>query len=124
MRHQVAKTYAAEAAITPRRIVKHGAADGGVINSAAAADKHAGVADSRGAAAAGDAVDIYKSGTVEVEYGGNVTRGDPLTSDAVGRAITAAPAAGANVRIVGFAEVSGVLGDIGEVDLKPSVMQG
>lgn len=124
MRHAQAKPYVGGAAVLPFRIVKYGAADGAVINSAAAADKHAGVADSRGCAAAGDAVDVYKSGTVDVEYGGNVTRGDPLTSDAVGRAVTAAPAAGANVRIIGFAEVSGVLGDIGEVDLRISVLQG
>ena len=124
MRHAQAKPYTAGAAVLPYRIVKHGAADGVAINSAAAADKHCGVADSRGAAAAGEPLDVYKHGTVPVEYGGVVTRGDSLTSDNVGRAVAATPAAGANVRIIGFAEVSGVLGDIGEADLSPGVMQG
>lgn len=49
------------------------------------------------------------SGISSLVYGGTVTRGDPLTSDSLGRGITAV--AGQN--IIGYATVSGVVGDIG-----------
>jgi hypothetical protein len=117
------RNYVAEAAIAAYRIVKPGAADGAVIQGAAATDFINGVNDSV-APALGERVDIVKSGLAEVQYGGNVTRGAPLTSDATGRAVTAAPAAGSNVRIIGFAEVSGVVDDIGLVLVAPGVMQG
>lgn len=65
------------------------------------------------------------NGNIEdVVFGGNVTRGQPLTADAQGRAVAAAPAAGANVYCIGFAEVSGVVGDIGTVIISPFIMQG
>ena len=107
----------AGAAILPFRIVKHGAADAFAIQSAAGADASFGVSDSLGAAAANDPVDIIRGGIAEVVYGGTVTRGDPLTSDAQGRAIKAAT----GNRIVGFAEVSGVVGDRGSVFIAPGV---
>ncbi len=74
--------------------------------------------------AAGDYGDIIKSGIADVVYGGNVAAGDPLTSDANGAAVTAVPGAGTNVRIIGFAEVAGVAGDLGHVLIAPGVMQG
>ncbi|EHN77499.1 hypothetical protein SMCF_2974, partial [Streptomyces coelicoflavus ZG0656] len=55
-----------------------------------------------------------------VEYGGPVTRGARLTSDAEGRAVAAAPAAGQTVEIIGRAMVSGVLGDFGKANLSRS----
>lgn len=118
------KAYSAEAAIGAYRIVKFGAADGGVLVSAAAADKHIGVNDRLAAAVATDRVEVTRSGIAEVEYGGNVAAGDLLTSDASGRAVVAAPAAGANVRIVGVAEVAGVLGDIGSMQIQLGSFQG
>ena len=107
----------AGAAILPFRIVKHGAADAFAIQSAAGADASFGVSDSLGAAAANDPVDIIRGGIAEVVYGGTVTRGDPLTSDSQGRAIKAAT----GNRIIGFAEVSGVVGDRGSVFIAPGV---
>ncbi len=107
----------AGAAILPFRIVKHGAADAFAIQAAAAGDASFGVSDSLGAAAANDPVDIIRGGIAEVIYGGTVTRGDPLTSDASGRAIKAAT----GNRIIGFAEVSGVVGDRGSVFIAPGV---
>ncbi len=118
------KSTSAEGAVGAYRITKAGAADGNVLQAAAATDKLNGVNSRIAIAAAGDRGDISRVGIAEVEFGGVVTYGDPLTSDAVGRAITAAPAAGANVRIIGFAEVSGVLGDIGSLLIAPGVMQG
>lgn len=109
--------YNAAAEILPYRIVKFGASDNVVTQASAAADAQIGVSDQLGADAAGDPVDVIRGGLAEVEFGGNVTRGAALTADAQGRAIAAT--AGANVRIIGFAEVSGVLGDIGSVHLAP-----
>ena len=109
--------------ISPYRIVKFDAADATYVQTAAAADLSVGVCESVGPAK-GEPVDVIKAGIADVEYGGTVTRGQPLTSDAQGRAVAAAPAAGSNVRIIGFAEVSGVSGDIGAVLISPCVMQG
>lgn len=117
------KNYVAGAAIAAYRIVKFGAADGTVVQAAAAADLSVGVSAELDVAQ-GERVDVVRVGHPLVEYGGNVTRGQKLTSDAQGRAIAAAPAAGANVQIVGIAEVNAVLGDIMPMLLAPSVMQG
>ena len=117
------RNYLAGAAIAAYRITKAGAADGEVLQGAAATDFLNGINDSV-APASGERVDIVKSGIADVEYGGNVTRGQPLTSDADGKAVAAAPAAGANVRIIGFAEVSGVSGDIIPVAISLSMLQG
>lgn len=119
----LAKNYSSDGAISAYRIIKAGSADGYVAQAAAATDYLMGVAD-LGCTAAGDRLDVHKAGIVPVEYGGTITRGAPLTADASGKAVAAAPAVGANVRIIGFAEVSGVSGDIGLVDLAIGLMQG
>ncbi len=118
------KSLEATAAITKRRLVTFGAADGTGIQAVGGAAYIRGV-NSELDTAVGERASVLMTGCVaDVEYGGAVTRGDPLTSDATGRAITAAPAAGANAFIVGYAEVSGVLGDIGSVDVLPGRIQG
>ena len=71
-------------------------------------------------AAAGTVCDVHVTGPAPIEYGGPVTRGARLTSDAQGRAVVAAPAAGQTVEIIGRALVSGVLGDFGKVNLARS----
>ncbi|MDH5298672.1 MAG: DUF2190 family protein [Desulfobulbaceae bacterium] len=118
------ENFDAEAAVNPFRLVKPGTADGQVVHGAAATDAVFGVSDSLGAAAAGDRVDIHTAGVADVEYGGTVAAGDPLTADANGKAVKAAPAAGVNNRIAGFARVAGVAGDIGAVQLAPGQIQG
>lgn len=130
------KNFKAETAVAAYRIVKFGASDDTVAQAAANTDAMMGV----NGALAGDAgkrVDIVLSGVAEVEYGGNVTRGDLLTADANGRAVAvtrhthtentagaytqnATTAAAGNVRVIGVAMVSGVLGDIGSVNISPS----
>lgn len=117
------RNYTAEAACPARTIARFGANDQGVLPAAAATDALIGVFE-LGCTAAGDRVDVIKCDIALVRYGGTVTRGAPLTSDANGAAIVAAPAAGANVRIIGFAEISGVSGDIGQVFISPGLMQG
>ena len=123
MNISLARNFKAEAAVAAYRILKHGTADGLVAPAAAATDKLFAVSTDI-AAAINERCDGIQVGIAEVEYGGAVTRGDPLTSDAQGRAVVAAPAGAANVRIIGMAQVSGVLGDIGQVCVAPSVMQG
>lgn len=112
------KTFTAGAAVAAHRIVKHGSGDRAAIQAAAATDLIIGVSDSLGAAASGDSMDVILSGIANVEYGGNVTRGQLLTSDADGKAVAAAPAATASNRIIGVAQVSGVSGDIGKVHIQ------
>lgn len=106
----------AEAAIAPYRLVVIGAADGGAKQ---AADDDAAIigVSSRVAAAKGGTVEVHRSGIVEVEYGGAVTRGKVLTANADGKAI-ATTTDGAHC--IGIAEVSGVAGDIGSVLIAPS----
>jgi hypothetical protein len=117
------KNYTAEAAISPYRIVKWGAADSQVLQATGVADKLIGIQNEVGPAL-GERADVQRAGIAEVEYGGNVVRGDPLTSDATGKALAAAPAAGTNNYIIGFAEVSGAAGDIGLCLIAPGRIQG
>jgi hypothetical protein len=118
------KNYTAGGAINQYRVVKFGASDGVVVQGAAATDLLVGVSCQPGAVASGERVDIVRSGSAEVEYGGTITRGKKLTADADGKVIEAAPAAGANAHIIGIAEVSGVVGDIVPMFLEPGMMQG
>lgn len=117
------KAFTAETAVTARRIVKFGTADGNVIQAAAVTDGLMGVSDPLGGAL-NARVEVILDGIAEVEYGGNVTRGDLLTTDANGKAVTAAPITGTNNRIIGQAMVSGMLGDIGLVHIEPGQIQG
>jgi len=84
----------------------------------------AGVSDKGGDVAIGERADIHALGVVPVIYGGNVAIGDPLTSDASGKAIVAAPAAGVHAGIVGFAAMAGEADDMGAVQLSPSILTG
>lgn len=110
------KTYTAGGAIAASRIVKFGADDRTVVRAAAAGDALVGVSE-RLAVAADERVDVIRSGLATVRYGGAVTRGDLLTADASGRAVTTTTA---NSRVIGIAEVSGVSGDLGAVLICPS----
>lgn len=119
MRNAPATPLTAGAAILPRRFVKY-SADGVVIQATAATDAIIGVSDSLGAAALGDRVEIYQLGThLEVDFGGTVARGAEITSDANGKAVAAAPAAGTACRTAGFTQKSYVSGDIGEYFAAP-----
>jgi hypothetical protein len=113
--------YTAEGAIAPFRIVKFGTSDGNVLQASSSADKLIGVSLPVGANsfAALERLDICRAGLTEVEYGGQVTRGDRLTADANGKAIaiTDAMLVAGVVNSIGVAESSGVLGDIGDVFL-------
>ena len=117
------KNMTAGAAINVYRIVKFSAAET-VVLAAAATDSLLGVnADT--APALNERCDIALSGIAFVEAGAAVALGAPVTTDTVGRGITAAPAAGVNNRIIGFAlEAAAAAGDVIRVLLQPGVMQG
>ncbi|KKC27435.1 capsid cement protein [Sphingomonas sp. SRS2] len=120
---QGTKGFKAGGAIGARLFIKFGSADDSVVQGAAATDLLIGVSTDI-SADSGEPVDVHTDGIREIIYGGNVTRGAKLTSDASGKAITAAPAQGVNNQIGGIAMVSGVSGDIGLVKIAPSTMQG
>jgi hypothetical protein len=118
------KSLEATAAVSARRLVKLGAADGAGVTAVDGAAFIVGVS-SEIDTAIGERISVHSIGSIaDVVYGGTVARGDPLTADAQGRAVTAAPAAAANAFIVGYAEVSGVVGDIGSVYVCPGRIQG
>lgn len=118
------KTFIAGAAIARRRFIKFDAVDGQVLQGAAATDGLFGVSDMSADCAAGDRVDVRLSNVAEVDIGGTIPRGSLVTSDANGKAVAAAPAAGSNVRVMGIALASYVAGDIGDVFLTQGSMQG
>jgi hypothetical protein len=124
MSNPVLKSVIAGAAISRYRFLKFSASDT-VVHAAAATDAIVGVSDTA-ALAAGDRLDAHIGGgpLVLVEFGGAVVRGGPVTSDANGKAVAAAPAAGTNNRIGGFAMESQASGDIGYVEFYPGFMQG
>jgi hypothetical protein len=112
------KSKKAEGTIYPNRIVKHGSADGLIAQGAAATDALCGVSTEVGAEDGG-VIDIVKSGIPEIEFGGTVAAGDPLTSDADGKAIKATVAGS---RIIGFADVAAVAGDIVAFDFNLGIL--
>lgn len=119
MRNEVfVKTFTATTPIEPYRIVALGAADGVVIQSASATAINLGTSNIIGADTDAMRCDVVMTGIAEVEYGGNVTRGDLLTADADGKAIATTTAG--NI-VIGRALISGVAGDIGSVFLTNGV---
>lgn len=118
------KAFLSGAAVNPYRIVKFGADSSHVIQAAAATDALLGVTNELSAAAAEGNLDITLAGIAEIELGGTVALTDKLTSDSVGRAVAAAPAAGSNVQIVGHPLKTGVSGDIIPVRLSFFTLQG
>lgn len=102
--------YLAGAALGARRIVKHGAADGAALPATLPADALLGVTTDI-PTALGATADVIRGGVAPVFYGGAVTRGDPLTTNASGQAVKAA----AGNQVIGYAEVSGVAGDLGSL---------
>lgn len=119
------KSYVAEAAVLPYRVVKFGTADGQVVQAAAAADASVGIADSLGQGTADSRVDVAVDGIAEAEAGAAVARGALVSVDSSGRVITAAASAGANVRVIGVAmSAAGAAGEIILVSIKPGSFQG
>ena len=118
------KNMSAQGLIPPGRIVKPGTSEGQAALAAAANDPLIGVSDGTLGADDGYSLDVNLLGLAQIEYGGDVAAGDPLTSDASGNAVKAAPASGVSARIIGFAWCSGKSGDIGLVQIAPGFVRG
>lgn len=122
----LAVNFIADAAIPNNRLVKFGTGDRNVAVAAAATDSIIGVVNEMPAGiATGERLDVVRVGIAWVEAGAAITRGALITSDAVGRAVTAAPAAGVNNRIIGVADESATAaGDVIRFVIEPGSVQG
>ena len=117
------KSFTAAAAIGAFRIVRLSAAET-VTPATAATDSLLGV-NSDVAPATGERCDVVLTGIAFVEAGAAVALGALITSDSVGRGVTAAPAAGTNNRIIGVAMDAAVAaGDVIRVLLQQGTTQG
>jgi len=117
------KSHQAEGTINPFRIVRFGAADYGVLQASGPTDLSIGVSTEVDSTT-GERTDVIHSGIADLRLGGTVARGQLITSDAQGRGVAAAPAAGANNRYIAVALISGVADDIIPVLLSPGSVQG
>lgn len=122
MHNKYMKSYPAESALTAYTIVKPGVS-GGVVPATAATDALLGAIDQLDIAQ-GQTTDVAVMGESFVKAGGTIAVGDPLTCNASSQAIKATPAAGSNVRLIGFATQAGVSGDIITYLGLPQFMQG
>lgn len=112
----------AEATITEGQILKNGSAGLQVLPAASVSDKSIGVAEHD--AASGEGIRMQVAGRAKYKAGGTIAKGDLLTSDASGRAVTAAPAQGDNNRIIGYATESAVVNDLFSGMIYASEKQG
>jgi hypothetical protein len=117
------KAYVAGGAINPYRIVRITNADT-VEQAAAVLNTLIGV-NTDLPIVSGERVEVMMQGIAWVEAGAAIAVGVPVTSDSSGRGIAAAPAAGANQRIIGFAlDAAVAAGDQIRVLLSPGQVQG
>lgn len=117
------KNFTAGAAIAAYRIVRLSAADT-VVQAAAVSEAMMGVCMDV-APASGERVDIVMDGIALVEAGAAIALTALVTSDATGRGVAAAPAAGTNNRIIGIPlDAAVAAGDIIRVKLSPGSFQG
>jgi hypothetical protein len=115
----------AEAAVADGQILTVGAADNNVAVQGATPGASAPcLGMSVNTTSAAGATDMVMLGIWPGIAGGSITRGDALTSDASGHCVTAAPAGGTNIAIIGFARASAVAGDRVPVQIAPQILQG
>lgn len=117
------KSYEASATIEPFRFVafSDAAASQKVAAAAAATDPLIGSSDAMGANAGGMA-DVVRGGLASVRLGGTVAAGDPLTSDANGKAVKCTAAPGETRCFAGFADQPGVEDDIIDYLVAPGLL--
>ena len=102
----------AAGAIPAYSIVKQGADSDHIVAAAAVSDLFIGVTMELDAAL-GDRADVQMGGIAYVVAGAAIPYGTPVTSNATGQAVAAAPAAGVNNTVVGRAlESASAAGDV------------
>ena len=112
------KTLDAEGDIAPYRICAHGTNDYAAKQATAATDALMGTTDELGKQANGR-VDVCMGWMPEVEAGGTLAAGDPITSDMNGKAVKATTGGS---RIIGFAMSSASAGDIIPYQFAPGTL--
>ena len=117
------KNFTTGAATEPYRLVKL-TGDDQVEHAAASTDTIIGATTEVGTDGAGERQDVHVVGIAEVELGGTVSRSDYVRSDANGKAVTASPSGGTNAGVAGIALDGGVDGDIVDVLLVQTQIQG
>ena len=117
------KSFSVGAATEPYRLVKL-TGDDQVEHAAASTDTIIGATTEVGTDGAGERQDVHVVGIAEVELGGTVSRSDYVRSDANGKAVTASPSGGTNAGVAGIALDGGVDGDIVDVLLVQTQIQG
>ncbi|MGJ8563846.1 MAG: capsid cement protein [Alphaproteobacteria bacterium] len=118
------KAFGASGAIAKRRILALAATNGLVTQAVAASTALIGISDPGADVVSGKTVDVITHGIAELDYGDTIANGDPITADADGKGIAAAPATGVNMSIIGFAVEDGEDGVIGSVRLAPAIITG
>lgn len=119
----LARAFTAGGAINPYRIVRFSAAET-VVQAAAATESVIGV-NTDLSVVLNERVEVMTHGVAWVEAGAAIALGAPVASDASGRGVAAAPAAGVNNRIIGFAlDAAVAAGDQIRVLLSPGQIQG
>jgi hypothetical protein len=121
------RTFLTSAGAVPAcRVVSIGAADNEAILANGSAAPLLGVSEQAPAAPPiGTPIDVILTGVATLEAGAAVGRGAPVTADATGRGVAAAPAAGVNAWVVGLAlEAAVAPGDRIRVLLTQSRIQG
>lgn len=117
------KTYDASGTIPAYTVVKFTTTDFQVTAAAAVSDKICGVT-TEVSVNDSERVDVIHDGIAYVVAGGTIAAGDPLTVNASGQAVTAAPSAGVNNNCIGRARQSAVSGDVFEVIIDLFTLQG
>lgn len=102
------RSYKAESAVIGYRIIKFGATDLSAAQSTGPTDLNIGTSDSLDKAT-GEMVDCQVGDVGEVRLGAAVTRGQALTADANGKAVSTTTV---GHRCIGYAEMSGNADDV------------
>lgn len=121
---RIVKAFKASGAVAHRRFVKWTATAGVLAAATAATDRIAGVVDFPGGAADGETFDVVLFGLADIDAGGTFSAGGDLVSDASGKAVAAAPAAGVNNFPGGRAIYPAVNGDRVQLFVNPTNLQG
>ncbi|MDX5595312.1 capsid cement protein [Pseudovibrio sp. SPO723] len=116
------KNFTSQGATEKYRLIAPGT-KGGHTKCAALDEKILGTSGVRGAKD-GERLDVYLDGIRPVTFGGDVAFGDPLTSDAQGRAIKAEPASGVTIAIGGHAMCTATAGAVGDMHVLPGYITG
>lgn len=116
------KNYTSQGKTDQYRLIAPGSKDGHV-SRAGVGDKLLGASGVRGAQDQAR-LDVYLDNIRPIKFGGTVAFGDPLTSDADGRAIKADPADGVTIPIAGHAMCSATEGVVGDMHVLPGYITG